>query len=272
MSVSLLRLQDGTIGLFYLRKNSLTDCRPLMRVSSDEGMTWSRSVEMITNQIGYYVMNNDRMIQLKTGRLVAPIALHNTADYEKPDWAGKIMSYISDNNGRTWRRSESVLVGHKPDGMRVTLQEPGVVELKDGRLLMWMRTDAGSQYQCWSSDGGVTWSQPQPGRIISPRSPATIERIPGKGDLLLVWNDHSKIAPELNGKRTPFSVALSSDDGKSWRLIETLENDPNGWYCYTAMDFVNGRVLLGHCGGDRRAGGLNTTQITSFDINWLYKK
>ena len=41
MSVSLLRLRDGRIALFYLRKNSLTDCRPRMRVSADEGATWS---------------------------------------------------------------------------------------------------------------------------------------------------------------------------------------------------------------------------------------
>ncbi len=36
MSVSLLRLADGRIALFYLRKRSLEDCRPIMRVSSDE--------------------------------------------------------------------------------------------------------------------------------------------------------------------------------------------------------------------------------------------
>ena len=41
MSVSLLRLQNGEIALFYLRKNSETDCIPFMRISSDEAKTWS---------------------------------------------------------------------------------------------------------------------------------------------------------------------------------------------------------------------------------------
>ena len=41
MSVSLLRLNDGTIGLWYLKKNSETDCKPLLRISRDEGETWS---------------------------------------------------------------------------------------------------------------------------------------------------------------------------------------------------------------------------------------
>jgi hypothetical protein len=37
------------------------------------------------------------------------------------------------------------------------------------------------------------------------------------------------------------------------------------------MAFIGDRVLLGHCAGDRRTGGLNTTQITSFTIDWLYR-
>src|SRR5690606_11255730 len=37
MSVSLLRLQNGQIALFYARKNSIHDCIPYMRISSDEG-------------------------------------------------------------------------------------------------------------------------------------------------------------------------------------------------------------------------------------------
>jgi len=41
MSVSLLRLQNGEIALFYLLKNSEQDCRPVMRLSRDEGTTWS---------------------------------------------------------------------------------------------------------------------------------------------------------------------------------------------------------------------------------------
>src|SRR5690606_28827671 len=36
MSVSLLRLQNGDIALFYLRKNSTEDCIPMMRISKNE--------------------------------------------------------------------------------------------------------------------------------------------------------------------------------------------------------------------------------------------
>jgi hypothetical protein len=273
MSVSLLRLQDGSIALFYLRKNSLKDCRPLLRRSTDEGKTWSEPTEVITSPVGYYVMNNDRVVQLKkSGRLVAPVALHNLPDYTKPDWTGILMCYFSDDNGKSWRRSKTTLKTFDKDGKRVTTQEPGVVELKDGRLMLFSRTDGGSQFISYSEDGGDTWSAQQASNLISPVSPATIERIPSTGDLLVAWNDHSKITPELRGKRTPFNVAISRDDGQTWSDSRALESDLHGHYCYTAMTFSGKNVLLGHCAGDRRKGGLNTAQVTVFPVAWLYKK
>lgn len=50
-----------------------------------------------------------------------------------------------------------------------------------------------------------------------------------------------------------------------------LEDDPGGWYCYTAITFVGERVVLGHCAGDKTTGDLNRTQITWFDLDWLYR-
>jgi hypothetical protein len=47
MSVSLNRLQGGRIGLLYLRKNSLTDCRPVIRFSDDEAGSWSKPIPVI---------------------------------------------------------------------------------------------------------------------------------------------------------------------------------------------------------------------------------
>ncbi|MBW3599635.1 MAG: glycoside hydrolase [Planctomycetes bacterium] len=265
MSVSLVRLESGEIALFYLRKNSLTDCRPVLRLSRDEGKSWSEPAVCI-DRVGYYVLNNDRAAQLASGRLVLPVARHNTPEQNKFDAAAVISCYLSDDRGRTWRESKTVQPG---DGL--TLQEPGVVELCDGRLMMFCRTPHGSQYVAYSSDEGETWTAPSPSNIISPLSPASIERIPTTGDLLLVWNNHKDIAEEYRGKRTPYNVAVSQDEGESWSSVKTLEDDPHGWYCYTAVEFLGEHVLLAHCAGDRRKGGLNTTQITRFPIAWLYE-
>ena len=182
---------------------------------------------------------------------------------------GVVSCFLSDDGGRTWRQSRSQLTGKTERG-RVVLQEPGVVELKDGRLMMWMRTTAGSQYVSRSGDGGETWTPAQPSNIISPCSPASIERIPKTGDLLMVWNDHRNIDAARRGKRTPLCVTISRDEGRTWEKTKTLEDDPGGWYCYTSIEFVGDAVLLAHCAGQQATGGLNLTQITRFSVDWLY--
>ena len=269
MSVSLLRLRSGEIALFYARKNSMVDCLPCMRTSRDEGATWGEPTLCI-GEPGYYVLNNDRVVQLTSDRIVVPVALHNRPGWAEPDWAGAIMCYLSDDGGATWRRSEGALQGRAAGGTRVVLQEPGVIELKDGRVMMFCRTQSGCQYVSFSSDRGASWSAFGPSSIISPCSPATVERIPATGDLLLAWNDHEEVDERYLGKRTPFKVAISRDEGATWTNKRTIESDPGGWYCYTAMEFVGDHVLLGHCAGQRATGGLNLTQITRFPVSWLY--
>jgi hypothetical protein len=269
MSVSLLRLADGRIALFYLNKQSHEDCRPLMRISSDEAATFGPPISCITDEVGYYVLNNDRAVQLQSGRLVLPVALHNQPGQEKPDWAGRVMCYVSDDVGQTWRRSDSVLEGRSAEGTRVTIQEPGVVELKDDQLMMFCRTNAGTQYVAYSSDQGNTWSELTPSNLQSPVSPATIERIPWSGELLCVWNDHSGVHPFTAGKRTPHCVAISCDEGQTWSRSRVIEPDPDGWYCYTSMTILTDRVLLTYCAGDSKVGGLNRLKMVSLAKNWL---
>ena len=260
MSVSLLRLGSGEIALFYLRKTSQEDCRPLMCVSTDEAQTWSEPTVCITDEVGYYVLNNDRAVQLHSGRLVLPVAWHQGPGRQR-DTAGVIMCYLSDDNGKTWRRSKDSFQGYAPSGQRITVQEPGVVELKDSRLMMYLRTNAGSQYISYSQDGGETWSKAEPSALASPLSPATIQRVPWTGDLLCVWNDHSGVHPFPAGHRTPLCLAISKDEGKTWSRSRILEGDPDGWYCYTSITFLEDQMLLAYCAGDKKVGGLNRLKV-----------
>ncbi|HIL70012.1 MAG TPA: exo-alpha-sialidase, partial [Verrucomicrobia bacterium] len=111
MSVSLLRLSDRRIALFYLSKRSLEDCRPMLRISTDECRSFGEATLCIPEKQGYYVLNNDRALQLESGRLILPVALHNEPGQEKPDWAGRVMCYFSDDVGKTWRKSLTTLTG-----------------------------------------------------------------------------------------------------------------------------------------------------------------
>jgi len=275
MSVSLLRLQSGEIALFYLLKNSTSDCRPVLRRSFDEGKTWSEPTSCITDEVGYYVLNNDRVIQLKDGRLLFAVSRHGF-DGGKFDGQGVVMTYSSDDNGNTWRRGKSVLSVVAPSGKKYAAQEPGVVELKDGSILLWIRTDADCQFMSRSADRGETFSPPQPSWLRSPLSPASIKRLP-TGDLLALWNDHEsrpamrthrhELHTWSNGARSPLAAALSDDDGQTWHGVKMVEDDPDGWFCYFAILPVDdGSVLLGYCA----YSDLAHTRLVKLPLAWLY--
>jgi len=158
MSVSLLRFTNGDIALFYLRKNSESDCIPFMRISTDEALTFSEAKRCI-DSVGYYVLNNDRVVQLQNGRIILPVALHKTPETE---WSSnaQIMCYYSDDEGKTWYRSQPV-----PNPDKVMLQEPGIVELKNGDVMMFCRTNTGVQYISFSENNGEHWSSVEPSQI-----------------------------------------------------------------------------------------------------------
>jgi hypothetical protein len=159
-SVSLLRLPSGVILVAYCRKThrhdarpwmGSNDCRYWMRASSDEGQTWS-DAWCITPEDGYFTVNNDRFVQLSGGRILQPAAkipLDTTPD---DPYHSFLTVFYSDDEGQTWQPSQTRLDLDAVDG----LQEPGVIELRDGTLMMWARTAKGCQYRTWSRDQGKT--------------------------------------------------------------------------------------------------------------------
>lgn len=163
---------------------------------------------------------------------------------------GDIFCYYSDDNGKSWQSSQEL-----PNQEKVVLQEPGVILLKNGDVLMWLRTDRGVQYLSKSHDSGLTWEEVYPSKIASPRAPASLKRIPKTGDLMLIWNNNEGLVKETATFRTPLTAAISKDEGKSWTHFKLLENDPEGFFCYTAISFSGNEVLLGYMAAERL--GLN---------------
>jgi len=274
MSVSLLRLPDGEILLFYLLKTGPSTCTMYVQRSRDELATVGDPVR-VTPAEGYYVVNNGRVLRTKKGRLIVPAVLHPHRGPDHKTWTpeGIPHAFYSDDNGRTWKGGASD--AEQAEKTAVVLQEPGVEELKDGRLIMWFRTDKSVQYQSYSSDGGEHWTLPEPGPLVSAAfSPASIRRIPWTGDLLCVWNDHSTLpaSTQPSKKRTPLCVAISKDEGRTWSKSRVIEPDPDGWYCYTSITFQDDRVILSYCAGDKKVGGLNRLKVIALSRDWLYEK
>lgn len=295
MSVSLLRLQSGKIAMFYLRKDSaFASCIPMMQTSSDEGKTWTKPKDVIPIP-GYYVLNNDRVVQLKSGRLVMPVGKHPTRvkavdENGEPvlshSYAAMILHYFSDDEGETWQQSlQSVYAAISNGG---GLQEPGVVELSDGRLWgfsrFWgHRVEGGPPtrsyiWEYFSDDQGNTWSEPKPSTFMSPCSPMSVKRLRKTGDLLAIWNDHTPAArgaanhpvkPRL--ERSPLAMAVSSDDGIDWHYHKLVETSPDHGFCYTAIHETEAAVLLGYCsGGAEHNGLLNRLRIRRIPLDEVY--
>ena len=127
MSVSLLRLQDGRIAMLYLRKSQAgdtgyVDCRPLICFSSDEAKTWSRPVSITQAPPCYLTVNNDRLVQLRNGRLIVPAAFFRYMENNQYDRAIGVF-FLSDDGGMTWRDSRMCV--YPPSWLSSGLEEPG---------------------------------------------------------------------------------------------------------------------------------------------------
>ena len=259
MGSSLLTLDNGDFLLFYLFRSKTNRLNMFFRKClSPDGLKWGNPSVCISHE-GYYVVNSDRVIKLESGRLIIPAAFHRNGP--SVDGKGDIMDsvaetlyYYSDNNGAYWDVSNKLNLPYTAY-FTSGLQEPGVIELGNGILYGWARTDTGRQYEMFSLDSGTTWTTPQPSRFTSPLSPLSMKRLPD-GRIIAVWNP----IPIYNGRkevingvwtggRSPLVYAISSDNGKTFSSPIVIEDDENHGYCYTAIFAGDKNLSLAYCAG-----------------------
>ncbi len=322
MSLSLMEMADGDIGLFYLARHTHTMMQMYLRRSADNGQTWSERV-LCTPQEGFFVVNNDRVVRLSSGRILIPAACHRAgrlgekksrypartdgearesgyqarADIEAkescyPDVAdtevkenccqartdgeaeesryldsrSEAVFFYSDDDGATWRAADGKCCMPAMRNCLSGLQEPGVLELSPGILWGFARTDLGRQYEMYSLDNGNTWTGAEPSRFTAPNSPLSMKR-DRNGDIWAVWNP----IPEYNGRgktevftggRTPYVIAVSRDNGKTFSEGTAFEREEDHGYCYCAMHFLDDALLLGYnAGGPEDGSCLARTRI-----------
>lgn len=264
MSVSLLRLENGDIGMFYLLKHGMRRCEVMFRRMNEKMEPLGMPISVTPNDPGFYVLNNDRVIRMLSGRLLMIVAYHPlAADATSLEYRAVAYAYASDDDGRSWHRQSRLLT--LPAGMGITktgLQEPGLVELMPGVVLAYFRTDMGRQYTCLSVDGGHNWTPPEPSRFISPVSPMLIKQNPEDGVFWAIRNpipehDGMKKTKIWTGGRTPLILerGVFGGDGIVWSAPIVLEDDPEGGFCYPALHFLgNGQALLAYCAGSAVIG------------------
>jgi hypothetical protein len=210
--ITFLRLQDGRIAFLGHRhvEGLFGGGLPVFSTSSDEGKTWTPARTIREPEGVWYVMN-DRMIQMKNGRLVVPVS-HMAKGMGAGEGDCNLgLCFFSDDAGETWKRSTKPAELSDGRGMA----EPCVAEVEGGRLIMLARTGSGCKYTSWSEDGGDTWSTPEPTTLVAACSSLTLKTLPD-GRLIVFYNHVKPLGAGAFFPRTPLCYAVSSDGGKSW--------------------------------------------------------
>lgn len=277
MCVSLMRMGNGDIGLFFLKKLANGNSEYHLFRSNDEAKTFYHQTKCLPNTFSsYYVVNNCRVLKTKDGKLFIPAASHRrgvNADGELDfDYYAFSLLYVSEDDGFTWEEKNIKFAISDPNS-ETGLQEPGITELPDGSLYAYFRTDRQYQYESFSADGGNKWTPPAPSRFSSPESPMLIKKNPYSGKYYCaynpvpLYNTWKEIEEFFHAGRTPI-ILRESLDGINFSNEIILEGEEERGYCYPAMYFLDEKtILVSFCAGGLEDGScLNKTIIKKISL------
>lgn len=239
-----IRLKDGRlmtvcmVSVPNIMTNRLGAANLYAYFSSDEGRTWVGETAISTDNRRLYLMN-DRVVRLSTGRILVPTALHPNEFLDKGlETVGWANTFYSDDEGCSWREGQWL----KPK-CADQMSEPVVFERADGSLKMIARTGMGYLFQSVSRDGGETWEPESPTTLRSACAPFFVRRDPYTRHLFVAW-DNSFPGPSHGYPRSPLSLGVSRDDGKTWEFICDIEADPMRSYGYPSLFFTKDSILV----------------------------
>jgi hypothetical protein len=158
--------------------------------------------------------------QLANGRILVPYgSFQPHARAVPPNGRHKTIVQYSDDGGKTWSESKSKLISPCYAGFNGSNEgacEPAIEPLRDGRVWMLMRTQAGFLYESHSSDDGTTWKNAVASRFHTSTGPPNILRH-SNGWLVVAWNN-CEMPPRqegvgVYGGRDALHIAVSEDEG-----------------------------------------------------------
>jgi len=215
----LFKTAKGTLHFWYKAGPSPERWTGFLRTSTDNGKTWSDSEMM---PAGMWGPVRAKPIQLANGIILAGTSLESYRN-----WTPFVDR--STDDGKSWKRSNPFPVPGKFKQIQPTLFEG-----QNGKIIALMRSDTRKICRSESKDGGETFSPAE--EIDVPNPSAGIDAVKSKtGDVFLIYNP-TAIA------RTPISLALSRDDGKTWKKVVDLETEL-GEFSYPAMILSSAGML-----------------------------
>lgn len=170
---------------------------------------------------------------------------------------------ISDDQGKSWRAG-GPMIGP-------ALNQPSVVRRKDGTLLAYMREEAFQSAEdqqlshrilvSESRDDGESWSLAVPTDLPNPN--ASVEALALRdGRWVLVYNDSEK-------DRHTLVLAMSDDEGRSWKWQRHVENKSGGRFHYPSIiQTRDGRLQLTYT-FQPGADTARSIKHVSLDPDWI---
>ena len=237
--------RDGSVILFYKLGDEIASWQTMYKISTDQGHSWSPSKELVANDHGGRGAVRNKVLRLENGRILAPASLENGP------W--RSFADISDDEGRTWTKSEEVTI-QLPEEQRVnedfksipvseqSFKGRGVIQPtfweSEGVVHMLMRSTEGQIYHSISENQGENWSTALPMGVPNNNSGIDVTKAP-EGRLYLVCNP----VGESWGKRSPICLLCSEDDGSTWKQVLVLD-EGEGEFSYPAIICKDNKLYI----------------------------
>ena len=207
---------DGELILFYKIGKNVQDWSGYLVRSLDDGKTWSKPEALPEGFLG----------PIKNKPILIGDKLICSSSTENDGW--QVHFEITEDKGKTWRKTEKI------NSNALSIIQPSILELKDGRLQIICRSQNEYLISAFSSDRGETWSDPIALSVPNNNSGTDAVTL-HDGRHLLVYNHvKAKQSAYVDKARTPLNVAIS-DDGITWKASLILEDSCIGEYSYPSL-------------------------------------
>jgi len=243
-----LRLLFITIAMGKWSGSQMNSC-----LSRDVGATWS-PVERLTLSP---LFNFSELVRNR------PIELQKQARSDN-DWCVPLyQEFIGKFPELLWLKEDhGTLLSTKSRvvGGCATLQ-PSLVPLDAKRGVMLLRdyTENKRIFISRTENAGISWSKPVPTNLPNPDAGISGIRL-SDGRLLVAFNN-SVVA------REKLSLAVSHDEGKSWKILVMLDNDPDSYSSYPFILRTSDGML--HIAYTYTG---NAIKLVSFNEAWLVEQ
>ncbi len=243
-NVAVWQAPDGIVWMFYVTNYGPTwsSARVKYKISKDGAHTWSDPY-MLSFELG--TMARSRPILLNDGDYLLPLYHETGEDRERtlPDTCSYFLRY--NPKQKTWTPTNRIF-------SKLGNLQASPVQIDDNYLVAYLRRGGGFGpmkdgvlYRSESRDGGRTWGPGTETEFRNPNSAADFIKL-ANGHLLLVYNDNNE------GERRPLTVAISTDNDKSYPFRRDIVDDKADEFAYpSAIQTQDGKIHVVYTSRER---------------------